>query len=72
MRTIADINHYGTTDAEALRFSNANDRLCDYARPDESAGLHKHTLIGEVTHGLVHCMACGRTWEPRQAEKGRS
>lgn len=61
-----------STDAEAVRFSDANDRLCDYSRPDENAGLHKHVLRHfQVTHGLNHCMACGRDWEPKGAPDER-
>jgi hypothetical protein len=52
-----------TTDAEATRFTFANDWLCDYARPNEDAGLHKHTIASEETHWLTHCLACGRIWE---------
>lgn len=52
------------TDASAIRLHYGNDILCDYARPNEDAGLHKHTICCTETHGLIHCMACGRIWEP--------
>ena len=56
----------GGSDADAVRFTSSNDRLCDYAHMDVDAGLHKHVIDrdgqGDPSN-VWHCLACGRTWE---------
>ena len=50
----------GGTDADAARFSTANDRICDHAWPDQNAGLHKHAVLND--DGIYQCICCGRVW----------
>jgi hypothetical protein len=49
------------TDSHAVRFFDGNDRICDRARPDEDAGLHKHAVETYENRGIIVCICCGRT-----------
>lgn len=56
------------TDAQAVRFFHSNERICDYAHPDEHAGLHKHAVEMPDNLGIIVCVCCGRTREVRQED----
>ena len=50
-----------------IRFSKQNDRVCDHARQDFHAGLHKYVLSGEIVAQTGDantwvCCLCGRVW----------
>jgi hypothetical protein len=48
--------------------------VCDYARPNEDAAVHKHVAHPPLPHeanpqfgeNVAMCMACGRMWEEKE------
>ena len=59
------------TDAHAVRFFHENDRICDHARPDETAGLHKHAVETNENRGVIVCVCCGLTRSERPDDSGQ-
>jgi hypothetical protein len=59
------------TDAHAVRFFTTNDRICDRAHRDESAGLHKHAVETYENRGIIVCVCCGVTREERPEDAGQ-
>jgi len=48
---------------DPVRFTHQNERVCDFARRDVNAGIHKHVIENEGGDpGTVICVACGRIW----------
>ncbi len=37
--------------------------VCDYARPNEDAKVHKYTMTSPADPRVEMCLACGRAWE---------
>ena len=46
---------------------NAEQAVCDHARPRFHALKHKHVL--ELEGGIKSCCVCGRTWDPASGSK---
>jgi hypothetical protein len=59
------------TDAHAVRFFYDNDRICDRARPDDTAGLHKHAVETNENRGIIVCVCCGLTRQERPGDAGQ-
>jgi hypothetical protein len=62
---------YALMAAHSVRFFYTNDRICDNARPDETAGLHKHAVETNENRGIIVCICCGVTRTERLDDRNR-